>query len=435
MNTPDRRSVLVVEKFLSRLRLRVVVAATAVLPLAANAELFTPWPAPPGIKVLKTEVIGGVEISEILMDSVEGGEEGLEKPCRVFAWLARPAADGQRKRPGILLCHGATNSALREKALGWAQRGYVAISPEFAGYVNRQNARSEAAFLQREPGEIFRVTPDPRASLLYDSIQTGLAAFELLRSQPDVDRNRLGISGVSWGGVMALMLAGILEDQVGAVASLYGTADFLRSRPGLGAELVHRIPDKAQREEWLEAFEPARRLANLSAPVLLQAATNDEFFAPSAVDSTLQKIPSPKFLCYGPNRSHWLAVPGGTISWDEPSWTGLEVVFFARALGGDRPIFPVVTGDAAGKSFSVTPLPPGAEGFIYIGSASENRVTREWKRLAASAGPDGVFVAEDFPKSGPLRWFGGVSFPVGEKDGGGDVTITTPIFSRGIVGG
>jgi len=416
--------------FMLRPVVAVLLALVAVLSSANASDLFAPWATAPKFHVLKTERVEGVELSEILIESIEGTNEGGEGPAKVFALMARPSGNSGKKRPGMLLCHGAGLSVMREKVLGWAKLGYVVISPEYAGYVNRDGARSDARFIGTVPTAMFTVSPNPRASLLYDSIQTGLASFELLRTQPDVDSKRIGISGVSWGGVMALNLAGILGDRVAAVASLYGTAHFLKSNPGLGGEMTHYIPDSSEVEAWVSSFDPATYLSKIKAPVFLQAATNDQFFSPGAAHSTLKDIHSPTFLCFGPNKSHWLDVPGGTTSWSGPTWTDMEVVFFNRALNGEAPIFPKVTGDAAARTFSIDPAPKGAEEFVYYTTdVNGERSQQAWTKLSVTRGSDGSFSAKGWPTDMDLVWFGGVSFPARSKDGGGFVTLTTPIFN------
>ena len=48
-----------------------------------------------------------------------------------YAVIAVPKTPG--RHPGILLLHGSGGSAEEEKAMAWAQRGYVAVAPEMPG--------------------------------------------------------------------------------------------------------------------------------------------------------------------------------------------------------------------------------------------------------------------------------------------------------------
>ena len=49
----------------------------------------------------------------------------------IFALIATPKAPG--KHPGMLVLHGGGGSAEVDKAMAWAQRGYVAVAPDMPG--------------------------------------------------------------------------------------------------------------------------------------------------------------------------------------------------------------------------------------------------------------------------------------------------------------
>ena len=48
-----------------------------------------------------------------------------------YAVIAIPNTPG--KHPGILVLHGSGGNAEEEKAMAWAQRGYVAVAPDMPG--------------------------------------------------------------------------------------------------------------------------------------------------------------------------------------------------------------------------------------------------------------------------------------------------------------
>jgi cephalosporin-C deacetylase-like acetyl esterase len=49
----------------------------------------------------------------------------------IFAVIAAPKSSG--KHPGMLVLHGGSGSAEVDKAMAWAQRGYVAVAPDLPG--------------------------------------------------------------------------------------------------------------------------------------------------------------------------------------------------------------------------------------------------------------------------------------------------------------
>ncbi|MEI6647530.1 MAG: hypothetical protein WCP12_15945, partial [bacterium] len=55
----------------------------------------------------------------------------IREKNEAYAVIATPKTLG--KHPGILVLHGSGGSAEEEKAMAWAQRGYVALAPDMPG--------------------------------------------------------------------------------------------------------------------------------------------------------------------------------------------------------------------------------------------------------------------------------------------------------------
>jgi hypothetical protein len=141
------------------------------------------------------------------------------------AYLLRPAAPAESKRPGVVVFHSTVDHSIHQPAgvkgeaakafgLHLAQRGFVTFCPRnFLWPTNdRLAARDEAAqFLQRQPGRLGM------AKMLYD----GQVALDILASQPDVDPERLGAVGHSLGAKEVLYLAAF-DERVKATVSSEG---------------------------------------------------------------------------------------------------------------------------------------------------------------------------------------------------------------------
>jgi dipeptidyl aminopeptidase/acylaminoacyl peptidase len=126
--------------------------------------------------------------------------DGLEIPCQLF--LPRDAKPGD-KRPGVVYTHGGP---IRQMLLGWhymefyseayginqyfANKGYVVISI---------NYRSGIGY-----GRSFRNAPKTgaRGAAEYQDI---VAGAEYLQSRPEVDPERIGKWGLSYGGLLTAM--------------------------------------------------------------------------------------------------------------------------------------------------------------------------------------------------------------------------------------
>jgi len=126
--------------------------------------------------------------------------DGLEIPCQLF--LPKDAKPGE-KRPGVVYTHGGP---IRQMLLGWhymefyseayginqyfANKGYVVISI---------NYRSGIGY-----GRSFRNAPNTgaRGAAEYQDV---LAGARYLQSRPEVDPDRIGKWGLSYGGLLTAM--------------------------------------------------------------------------------------------------------------------------------------------------------------------------------------------------------------------------------------
>jgi dipeptidyl aminopeptidase/acylaminoacyl peptidase len=165
--------------------------------------------------------------------------DGLEIPCQLF--LPRGAKPGDR-RPGIVYTHGGP---VRQMLLGWHYMEFYAeaygINQYFAnhGYVVISiNYRSGIGY-----GRRFRMPPDAgrRGASEYQDL---VAGARYLQSRPEVDPERVGLWGLSYGGYLTAMGLARNSDIFKAGVDMAGVHDWSsRSReprpgsaPGPSAE-------------------------------------------------------------------------------------------------------------------------------------------------------------------------------------------------------
>jgi dipeptidyl aminopeptidase/acylaminoacyl peptidase len=126
--------------------------------------------------------------------------DGLEIPCQLF--LPKDAKPGD-KRPGVVYTHGGP---IRQMLLGWHYMEFYSeaygINQYFAnnGYVVISiNYRSGIGY-----GRSFRNAPDTgrRGAAEYQDI---LAGVKYLQDRPEVDPDRIGKWGLSYGGLLTAM--------------------------------------------------------------------------------------------------------------------------------------------------------------------------------------------------------------------------------------
>jgi dienelactone hydrolase len=390
--------------------------------LAAPADPLLPHldGKPPEILRVVTNEISppaGVALRQVVFRSRNGSE--------IYACIASPKAPG--KYPGILILHGGGGSAETDKAMAWAQRGYVAVAPDLPGIAEpKKLTETKGLFSSLKYGEgRWVANPDAGESVIFDAVLSAMKALYILRSQPDVDATNIGVVGVSWGGYMTTMVCGLAGGQVKAGLALYGCGFFdLGSQSGK-APLDPKLPRTSlprllpeERERWLQCLDAGRRAPNMKAAYFLAAASNDFFGWPQSVQATLDAIPSEKNHLFAPNANHRIPVPGGstydinpsanpapstfmptafqplpTPAGDKGNWIGMEIPYFDYYLKGLGHPFPKVTAEKTGDPllarFRVTSRVPITKAEVYWAAAipshpkADEVKNRVWKGVPA----------------------------------------------------
>ncbi|HEY3083222.1 MAG TPA: alpha/beta fold hydrolase [Chloroflexota bacterium] len=138
----------------------------------------------------------------------------MERPVAFFSAGVRLAGDlylpdgGAERRAGVVLCCGYTGIKdlyLNDMARWLSAAGYVGLTFDYRGW-----GKSDG-----EPR--LRLSP-------YGRVEDTQAALTFLAAQPEVDRDRLGLYGISYGGSTAVFTAAI-DQRVRAVVSVTGVGD------------------------------------------------------------------------------------------------------------------------------------------------------------------------------------------------------------------
>ena len=171
---------------------------------------------------------------------------------KVFAYLGYPE-HGKRPAPAVLLVHGGGGVPYLEWVKMWNERGYVALAMSTTGdFPKQRNAGitegSKADFWQHglhgsfaEPG--FTDAPDNdsmqnshlplQRQWMYHAVGQVILANSLLRNDPQVDPEKIGIVGISWGGVITSLVIGY-DERLAVAVPIYGSGYLAESKGTLG---------------------------------------------------------------------------------------------------------------------------------------------------------------------------------------------------------
>ncbi|WP_397569278.1 alpha/beta hydrolase family protein [Schlesneria sp. T3-172] len=201
-----------------------------------------------------------------------------QRPTRVFAYYGVPAKreDSHDSRlPAIVLIHGGGGTAFDRWVKLWNSRGYAAIAMDLCGCVpvgtygnwKRHDdggpAGWDASFNQLE-------TP-VEDQWTYQATSAVVLAHSLLRSFPEVDPDRIGVTGISWGGYLTCIVAGV-DSRFKFAAPVYGCG-FLGENSAWLPAFEKLGPEKAGL--WLRQWDPSVYLPQAEMPMLWVNGTND----------------------------------------------------------------------------------------------------------------------------------------------------------------
>ena len=160
------------------------------------------------------------------------GEECGGSPARVFAYIGFPeGACAENPVPGMVLVHGGGCHAWAEWVQFWVDNGYAAISMD--GFAQVWSGPDHA--YDHEPEHW---TVDPASHLPMDNFTTADKPFQeqwfyyfiadillsnnILRADERVNADKIGITGISWGG-FASSVAICYDDRFAFAAPVYGS--------------------------------------------------------------------------------------------------------------------------------------------------------------------------------------------------------------------
>ncbi|MEX2216054.1 MAG: alpha/beta fold hydrolase [Phycisphaeraceae bacterium] len=271
----------------------------------AKVPATSPW----DLKALsKPPAFDWVDGKSAVRSLMYKGEPYGGKATRVFAYYASPgtlAGDESldRNLPAVVLIHGGGGSAFAEWAQLWAQRGYAAIAMDLAGYqpIEGKNAHDGRYRTRLEDGgpnqgddeKFGSVDKPPGEQWPYHAVANAILAHSLIRSFKGVDPERTAVTGISWGGYLTCIVAGV-DSRFKAAVPVYGCGFLHENSVWLGR---FEKMSEAQRARWVELWDPSQYLPAVSMPILFVNGTNDFAYPLDSTMKSFDAVRGLKQLC------------------------------------------------------------------------------------------------------------------------------------------
>lgn len=196
------------------------------------------------------------------------------KKTEVFAWYGVPENKHSKKLPAMVLIHGGGGTAFAEWVRLWNQRGYAAISMDLCGCVPKgEYANWNRHDLGGPPGwgGFDQIDWETEDQWTYHAIADIILARSLIASFPEVDANRIGMTGISWGGYLNCIACGV-DDRFKFGVPVYGCG-FLGDNSCWLPVFQQMGEQKANK--WLDIWDPSHYLKKATMPMLWVTGTND----------------------------------------------------------------------------------------------------------------------------------------------------------------
>ena len=250
--------------------------------------------------------------------------EGLAyrgKPTRVFAWLGLPK-NPIGKVPGVVLVHGGGGTAFKEWVKKWNDQGFAALSIAVEGQTDERipgappgaQWKRHAASGPARNG-IYGDSAEPLADQwMYHAVAATVLANSLLRSLPEVDASRVGLCGISWGGIITSTVVGI-DTRFAFGIPIYGCGALDRA----AENYVRALRDNSL---YREVWEPLLRLPRAHMPLLWLTGPRDAHFPLDVQQASYRAATGPRMVSIPFNMKH--SHPAG--------WNPTESYAFARSV-------------------------------------------------------------------------------------------------------
>ena len=224
------------------------------------------------------------------------GEPYKGNPTRVFAYLGMPEVAEGEKVPAVVIMHGHGGTAEPTAVEYWVSKGYAALSMDHWAHTPDGQLHKFSGPEYDEFSKTF--TEKLEDQWTYHAATSAILANNVLRSLPEVDASKIGITGNSLGGFMTSLVSGI-DNRFAFAVPVYGCGYLYESAPYWSSRIM------ASKNIW----DPSLYIKDAEMPILWLSSDHDEHFWFTTLTKSyeVQSDNSKSNLCVKRNFEHGMA--------------------------------------------------------------------------------------------------------------------------------
>jgi dienelactone hydrolase len=202
------------------------------------------------------------------------------KQTRVFAYYGIPDAPMGAKLPGVVLVHGGGGTAFKEWVKLWNDRGYAAIALDLEGHLptskDEEGVRPVHAWSgPSRQGEFADYERPVEDQWMFHAVANVILAHSILRSFESVATDQIGLHGISWGGIVTGIAAGV-DERFSFAIPVYGCGYLFESSNKYGKSFQQMPPEYAKKTKQL--WDPSAYFDRITIPMLWVNWSHDPHF-------------------------------------------------------------------------------------------------------------------------------------------------------------
>lgn len=242
------------------------------------------------------------------------------KPTKVFAWMGLPEKR-VGKVPGVVLVHGGGGTAFKLWVEKWNAQGFAAISIAVEGQTDVKEGKGPWKKHEWAGPSRVGIYGDSKEALedqwIYHAVADTVLANSLLRSLPEVDGSKVGVMGISWGGVITSTVMGIDERFAFAIPT-YGCGSLAEAGNQYGRSLGNNVL-------YQKVWDPMVRLKDAEMPTLWFSWPSDKHFPLDKQAACYEAMSGPYLVSLIPGLRHGHG----------PPWNSPDSYAFAKSVVED----------------------------------------------------------------------------------------------------